>query len=431
MKYGQMIRVARKKLGLNQSDLSNKNISRTLISEIEKENTKLVESKALMIYKKLVKEAYIQDQPIDLDFDGVLKNNFEYVQLKQAREILIFLTDAKKEQKRISKFELENYRLFALRGEIGIFKYFIFRELALHSEDNNEFKVKVLFNALDYLKWLNFKHIHEHYDDTLKAVTPIAYKERLFKELIHYYKYQRDSLIEIEGFIEARVYFNLSLLYEDIGNYEKAFNFLDKYFEYKTRLTLKDYYDALLGKARLSTRSGKYREGIKLYEELLQLISGEKYKLQRSIVLGNMLFNIPKLEEDYSEDKIYSYLEELNEMMLEVLEMRNFPSELLVNIGIGYGLINKKEKSIEYVYKAFEYATSNDLIANIIVDTFNNIKKENIDFDLIVRKIPLVDIDRLIDKHSFMVVLLKLQRFLYKSGKSQYLKILDEYIEKI
>ena len=37
MGYGEMIRSARKALKLNQSDMSNENISRTLISEIEKE----------------------------------------------------------------------------------------------------------------------------------------------------------------------------------------------------------------------------------------------------------------------------------------------------------------------------------------------------------------------------------------------------------
>ncbi len=429
MNYGQMIRVARKKLGLNQSDLSNKNISRTLISEIEKENTKLVESKALLIYKKLIKESYIQEKSIDLDFDGVLKNNFEYVQLKQAREILMLLIDSRKNKKKISKFELENYRLFALRGEIGIFKYFIFRELALHANDNNEFKIKVLFNALDYLKWLNFKDIYMHYDDTLNAVTQVAYKERLFEKLIHYYKYQKDCLIEIEEFVESRVYYNLSLFNEHEENYEVAFRFLNTYLDYRQSLKLADYYDALIAKARLATKSGMYVKGIKFYEELLSMIQSREYKKQRSLILSNILFNIPKLEIDFDKQKIKQYLAELEDMLPEILTMRDFPSELYINIAIGYGLVNNIVKSKEYTRIAFEYAKLNDLKANVIMNAFNNIEK--LDINLIIKNIILIDIAELADKQSFLVVLLKLQKFLYKNGKSQYLKILDEYIEKI
>ena len=63
------------------------------------------------------------------------------------------------------------------------------------------------------------------YDQTLKEVTLTAYNNRLFEKLIHYYKYQKDRLLELEVFIEPRVYFNLSLFNEYIGDYEKAYSF--------------------------------------------------------------------------------------------------------------------------------------------------------------------------------------------------------------
>lgn len=59
MSYGQMIRTDRKKLGFNQLNLANDNISRTLISEIEKSNMSLITTKALLIYKKLINESYL------------------------------------------------------------------------------------------------------------------------------------------------------------------------------------------------------------------------------------------------------------------------------------------------------------------------------------------------------------------------------------
>lgn len=429
MNYGQMIRTARKKLGLNQSDLANDNISRTLISEIEKGNTNLVSTKALLIYKKLINESYLQDIEIELDFDGVLKDNFEYLQLRQAREVLTLLINVREKKKKISAYELENYRLFALRSEIGIFKYYIFRELALHERENHEFKIKVLFNALDFLKWQNFEEIYVFYDQTLKEVTLPAYNNRLFEKLIHYYKYQKDRLMEIEVFIEPRIYYNLSLFNDFILDYEKAYRYLDKYLEYKTTLSSIDYYDALIGRARLATRFGRYAIGIKLYEELLNTMSKGDFRKQRSIVLGNILFNIPKLTNRYSSKKIEAYLKELTGMLPDALDQRNFPSDLLVNISIGYGLINEVEESNNYIRKAFEYANSPDLKANVIVDTLNNI--ETVDIDLVIKNIVSIDIDELRDQYSFMRVLLKLQKKLYNHGKSQYLQVLDEYIDKI
>ena len=77
MSYGQMIRTDRKKLGFNQLNLANDNISRTLISEIEKSNMSLITTKALLIYKKVINESDLVNIERDVNFDGVLKDNVE------------------------------------------------------------------------------------------------------------------------------------------------------------------------------------------------------------------------------------------------------------------------------------------------------------------------------------------------------------------
>ena len=427
MNYGQMIRTARKRLSLNQSDLANNKISRTLISEIEKGNTNLVTSKALLIYKKIIEESYLQNEDVQVNFDEILKDNFEYTQLKQGKEILMKLSQS--EGDNISNFDLENYRVFALRSEIGIFKYYIFRAIASNIKEDMAFKSKVLFNALDFLKWISFEEIYEKYDETLKEVTTAAYKEGLFEELIHYYEYQKDGLIEIREFIEPRVYYNLFLFNEMIKKYEVAYRYLNAYLDYSTSLDQDDYHDALLGIPRLSTKAGDYEKGMKQYEDLLSRFVVDGYQQQRSIILSNILFNVPKLETKMDSNKIEAYLEELISMLPDILEKRDFPSELLVNIAIGYGLIGKNEKANNYVKKAFEYTKTAVLRKNVVVDAFNNIEAVNL--ETIVNNITKIELDEIISKDSFMLVLLKLQKTLYKKGETEYRKVLDDYIDKI
>lgn len=427
MNYGQMIRTARKKLSLNQSDLANNKISRTLISEIEKGNTNLVTSKALLIYKKIIEEAFLQKTDIQVDFDEILKDNFEYTQLKQGKEILMTLSSADKGS--ISNFDLENYRVFALRSEIGIFKYYIFRAIASNIQKDTAFKAKVLFNALDFLKWLNFEDIYKKYDETLKEVTTAAYKEGLFDQLIHYYEYQKDGLIEIREFIEPRVYYNLFLFNEMIKKYEIAYRYLNAYLDYSTSLDQDDYHDALLGIPRLSTKAGNYEKGIQQYEELLLRFPMDRYKQQRTIILSNILFNLPKLKTIFDSKKIEKYLDELTSVLPEILEERDFPSELMVNIAIGYGLVGKDEEANAFLKKAFEYSKNSVLRKNVIVDAFNNI--ETVDLGLIVKNITKIELDALESKDSFMLVLLKLQKRLYEQEATEYKKRLDNYIDQI
>jgi transcriptional regulator with XRE-family HTH domain len=427
MNYGQMIRTARKRLSLNQSDLANNKISRTLISEIEKGNTNLVTSKALLIYKKIIEESYLQKKDVQVDFDEILKDNFEYTQLRQVKEILMKLSQAEGES--ISNFDLENYRVFALRSEIGIFKYYIFRAIASNIKGDMAFKSKVLFNALDFLKWLNFEDIYKKYDETLKEVTTAAYKEGLFEELIHYYEYQKDGLIEIREFIEPRVYYNLFLFNEMIKKYEAAYRYLNAYLDYSTSLDQDDYHDALLGIPRLSTKAGDFEKGIKQYEDLLSRFVVDRYQKQRSIILSNILFNMPKLGTKMNVKKVEMYLEELISMLPEILEERDFPSELMVNIAIGYGLIGKKDEANAFVKKAFEYSTNSVLRRNVIIDAFNNIEK--VDLELIVNNITKVELKALESKDSFMLVLLKLQKRLYEREAIEYKKRLDNYIDQI
>ena len=76
-------------------------------------------------------------------------------------------------------------------------------------------------------------------------------------------------------------------------------------------LSSSDYYDVLLAKARLANKSERFQEGISYYEELIPIFSTDEYKYKKSIVLGNILYTIPKLDYEYDIKKISHYIKEL------------------------------------------------------------------------------------------------------------------------
>lgn len=428
MGYGEMIRSARKALKLNQSDMSNENISRTLISEIEKENINLVPSKAFLIYKKLIIESCAQDVELEINFDELLGDNINYVQLKQAKDILDRLKGSIKTNDPIQQFELENIRLFALRHDIGILKYYIFKALARLSTKNVEFHVKVLFNALEFLKWEKFENIYEEYDQTLKEVTQNAYKNRMAKELIYFYEFQKERLIETGIPVESRIYYNLSIFYEHSGDIKKAYNYIVKYLEYKSMLNSDDYYDALLSQARLSTKSGKYAEGISYYEELLSIFGSNKSK--KSFVLSNILYNIPKLDYDYDLEKIKSYVEELVSLLPEIIETRDFEYKPYINLAIGFDLLNNTSDQVRYLDLAFDKSNSIDSKVSVIRDAYFHIR--NLKVSVLLKEIleinpKNISFDLL---STYLQVLLKIQVDLYRKKDFKNVEILNNYINK-
>lgn len=431
MKYGEMIKKARKMLKLNQTALTNNNISTAAVSDIEKNKVNLVPTKALMIYETLIIASIDLNIEIELDFDDILSDNIKYQQLKQAWKIVLELKSDLEGNIQTSEFELEKYRLLAIRNDIGILKYFILREIAEVSSKNKSYFVKVLFNALDYLKWENFKTVYEKFDSTLKLVTSSAYQARRLDELINYYEYEKERLFELGMKIEPRIFFNLSLFYEDMLDYNMASKYLERYLEYKTLLCTEDYYDALLGKARLCTKLKKVEEGIKLYDNILLNLSSMDFKKQQSIALSNILYNIPKLKTKANFDKVESYITQLTDLISDVVVERMFPSKIYLNTAIGYSYINQADACLEYLAKAFSLSKSSSETAAIIKDAYECISQ--IPLKVIVSHLDFVAIEELNDKEKikFLSTMLGIQSNAIDSNDEKSIAALKKYLNDL
>lgn len=357
MNYGLMIKNARKKLGLIQADLSSDNLSRANVSDIEKGKANLVASKGLLIYEVLVTHSFEKDVEIELNFDELLSENIKYTQLKQAREIVQKLKRAKEEDKAVQHYELENHRLFAIRNDIGMLKYFILRRIADLSNDNKEFKVKVLFNALDYLKWLKFAEIYEKYDKTLRVVTGVANVLKMFKELLTYYSFYENNAIDNDIKIDALIYFNLGVLHKKSENYRQSYKYTERYLDFSKDTTLIDRADAITVLGNLSIKMNDIDRGIEHYEEVIDMLGLDGDVKTKSFALSNLVFNISIFNAGKKEE-VSKWLEELESSIEYLKEVLSNFSILCLYMSVAYEYIGEGKKSLNYMSLALESSES-------------------------------------------------------------------------
>jgi len=430
--YGSKIKEARKKLGLIQADLASINLSRTNISDIEKGKAKLVPSKGLLIYEVLVVKSVEKKIRISLEFDDLLSTNTKYVQLKKAYDLILDLRLQDGDTAIINPFEIEKYRIFAIRSNIGLLKYFLLMELSNLEKTDIQNRIKLLTNTLDYLRWERFSDIQEKYDVVLNALTIDAYKERKLDELIMYYEFQKDNLLELGKAVSPRVYYNLYLFYEESCHYKEALFNIEIYLSQRSILSIEDYYSALIAKARLFTKQKMYKKGIELYEDLLSELNDTRMVSKKSIILSNLIYNIPKLDTAYSMETYKGYMDTLRALVSDVINQKVMPAHMYANLSIGYNYIGDYEASREYCVSAIELAENNSQKVEILFDLFDNIKNVKLD-NLFIRTLVSINEAVLNEKirRDLFVLLLRVQKQLLLDDNKELVNILENYINDL
>jgi tetratricopeptide (TPR) repeat protein len=372
LKYGEMIKKARTDLKLNQSILTSSNLSTAAVSDIEKEKVNLTSSKALLIYEILVTQSFEKNIKIELNFDELLNDNIKYSQMRQARNIIDKLRKAKENNEDVQKFELENDRLFAIRNDVGMLKYFIFRAIAELTEDK-EFKVKVLFNSLDYLKWLKFEEIHEKYDETLKKVTSISYETQSIKELLNYYEFFEQNSLDLGIQIQPIVYFNLGLLYARMLKYELAYKNVERYIDFNRELELSDRIDALIILGNISTENGEFHKGINIYRKALELCQTGNYVTQEAKLLSNLILNISINNLDLK-DEIKTYIDKLKFISDN---SSSYQYSRYLNLSIGSFYIERFDDFNQYLIQSISFSKSENEKLRVLDEVLKFVKNKD------------------------------------------------------
>jgi len=351
MRYGNEIKITRKILGLNQEDLANENISRNLISDIEKNKVNLVPSKALIIFKVLIEEAAKQEKEININFDELLSDNENYNNLRNMYVIYLELIRATKQDFSISK--LKNYKFNLLLHDIGLLKYYVLLKIfEITPESEIEFRTEIMMDALAFLRWERFDKIHDDFKLTLEKATPAANRLGKQNELIYYYKYYEDNMIRYGQTISPKIYYNLALFYKKIKNYSESYNYLERTLFFNRELPIEKKADILNLKGNVCIEVGKISEGIEIYKEVMCMLEFSDLDIPKSYALSNLIYSTSIKRSDINVVK--GYLVDLLNLLPKISNERKNLNVLFRNLAISNNYIGDIENSQKFMRCSFE-----------------------------------------------------------------------------
>lgn len=335
---------------MTQSDVADGRISRNSISDVENNKVRLVPSRALLIYEKLLNQACAKGIKIDLEFDEILRDNPKYQQLKYGYEIINELKQINSQGGDISQFLVEKYRLYAIRNEIGILKVYILMGLYRLVDNDLDTKVKLAFNALDFLKWQKFNSIYKTFDEILTLVIKSACKLNKYSELIHYYSFFEANAIDQGVVVPSRLYFNLGLFYKKRKEYLESYKYINRYIDFCSDLTLEDRIDTLIMLGNLSIKMEDIDRGIMHYEEVINSLGPTGDIVLKSFALSNLIYNVSIFSVEDKISDVEHYLNELDENIQILEEKLENISIVYLYMAVGYEFIGNSKKSKKYKF---------------------------------------------------------------------------------
>lgn len=425
MIYGILIKEAREALGLFQRDLANENLSRNLLSNIEMNRVRLLPTKALYLYKRIIEIAWSKDIYYTLDFDDILLDNEAYMLLKKANSFCFKLKQMKEGLCQLDLDEVLIALDFAAKNDVGYIRYHIYKYASglLEGLVSNQYLLKIQFDTLDYLRWLKPTEIFEYYDYTLKTTTDLAYKLGEFEALIQYYDVYLEfrKLLDLE--IDPKAVYNLSLFNQKIKKYDQALFYIDEYLRHG--LNEVDHHDGLILKAVVLTSSDRVMEGLQIYEDLISVL-GIEAAYERSLCLSNSIYVITSRRIQEKEGQLPFLIQALIDL-LDKRDSKLCRHSLFSNIGLGYSFINEEEKAIEYFMKSFESVKDDDGFIKLITlmrESYQSFRKLGA-LDYIIEKILTIPVKEVASKcqNDYLKLLILVQKDIYCND------LLDDYSE--
>lgn len=401
MKYGSMIKKARLSLGLIQADLSNSNISSSIVSDIEKDKIRLVPSKGLLIYEFLVMKSVEKDIDIDLDFDDLLSDFDQYNRIKKSKLIIDQLKSAIKDETVLPQTELEVLRLYAIRNDIGMLKYFIFRLIASQKNINDQYKMKVMYNLLDYLKWQPFEQISKFFDVSLSDLTALGFQYMKFKQLIEYYEYFEDNCRDYDIKIEVRIYYNMGLIYKELAEYKLAHKYIERYLDFTANISLEKKLKGLTTLGNIAMLQGNFELGISYYDRVYSLSHAEGCEKQQMIICNNLLYALVRMN-NQNLDQLNEYYTKYMALAPIYLDELNKKYSAYLNVALAHDYLGDYDLALENLNTAISVSYSDVSKVTIINETYYLMKKVHVHW--ILENISMLDFDGLSEKNKNIIL---------------------------
>lgn len=413
MKYGNSIKIARKSLRASQADIANINISRNLISSIEKGHTNLVPQKGLIIYERLLEISLEKQKLIEFELDGLLSDLPRYNHLKEAYKFCSDLFNVISDEGVIDLEELEANLDQVNQYDTGLIKFFTYLFSArYYKKYSKEKSYKYYIEALEFLKWHYPLQKESLFSMTLNEATPLGYALKQYDTLSYYLNQSLQLKTDLNIEFNVNHYYNLALFYNSNENFEEAIDAANKYISLAKEIATNDLVDALIIKAIGYSSLKQSSDCILLHEECIRMTKNTEFNTQYVLSLSNAIYCISYHKLESHKHDIEGYEKELlialDKDLAETVSLSNIYS----NIGTGQAFLENHTQAYDYFSKALTIIDNEQAMTHEVslleecLQTFTALKKidEYVDF---VTQVEFNELDDR-DKGKFVKLLLRI-----------------------
>lgn len=432
MNYGEVIRSTREHLDLFQRDLSNTNLSRNLLSNIEHGKTSLTPNKALMIYKSLVEHALLKDIEIDIEFDILLATNDEYRVFK-----LVYETCKRLKHHHVPEEDLYIVEKTLKKWKLGSIEFFYLTRKAQSKHFENEVRTQAYMDSLDYvIQNKDYKFI-EQYGRSLHEMTLVMSLNDANTKPLKYVVQYEDFLRDGGHKIPPNLYYNLALYYRRNRQYDLAQLNVDKFLATDPNDRLR--INILITQGLITTYCASPIKGLYHFLEILEHKSIEANQKAKAMILGNIVFVAWRFNIELSHERLIAYAEEMTSIINHHQEqLRNISTLTRVksSIALAYYLTGDYDKAkllFDNIWK--NISTELYLIyAEVLSESFDTYLATN-NLDFIVDKAMEINYNKLSlnQKNEFMHFIVRSQNMMLVNDTlnfSSKLKFID-YIKNL
>lgn len=204
-----------------------------------------------------------------------------------------------------------------------------------------------MFNALDFLKWLDFKEIYEKYYYTLKEITHISFELALYSNLLDYYTHYEQNCIDLEINIEPKVYFNIGLICRRMGEYAKASKYIERYIDFSKNMDISKQINGLNMIGNIALLMNDFKKASSYYLAGYNLSLQGNLNFQEMVCIANFIY-IHIMEGSIDKNILSEYLERLENLVPNYIEEPLQKYSVYLNMAIAYFKIENYDKYHQY-----------------------------------------------------------------------------------
>lgn len=376
----------RKALGLKQEEVTNGEISRSLISYIENGKVELTEDTAEIISKCMQK--VMDEKKISLIIDSryLMKNEEEQAELvlnryierlklfKRQGDTKKFKIDVNKVENIMDKWDLphKKVQVYEIIGDY----YF---ELIDYSE-SYIYYVKALKNSIKINNDYNYAKI-------LTKVGRCCIKINMYWQAIKYNEYAL-TILNINEITEKkmlkRCLFNNALAYNFLKNYSKCIEEINKLEELFEELTIKEKLDVLMLKGNCYRNKGELDFSEKVYNDMLDISK----ELNDNKIVSMIYTNISILYTQKDEIKVAILYDKKALKIREQINDEKMVTNLL-SLGRKYKVLKEYDLAEKYLLRGLKVINKTKKIKTYVevciqlLDTYIHTKEHYLILNLI------------------------------------------------